>query len=265
MRIRFGIPVVVLALASAVPASAQETAAPGDSGITVNLEALPVPKPRAKPTEDEMHPTRLARPRPKPDPSEITVATTDTPTEAPLISAEPAPSAPAPNPKPGQSEAPAVVSAPPGATAPAKPASADEEMTTPQAVSVNPNELRGSSDQPPAPVVPDKPINPLEGFAVLTRVRFTNGKTELGADAKVALDELAVRLTAKGERVRLAAFSGVPRDAASDARRLSLQRALVVRAYLATKGVPSTTVDVLAFGPPAEGSTDRVDVLVRSS
>jgi outer membrane protein OmpA-like peptidoglycan-associated protein len=77
------------------------------------------------------------------------------------------------------------------------------------------------------------------------------------------LDALAQRLLTSRERVRLAAFSGRKGDLSSEARRLSLARALAVRAYLVSKGVPVERVDVLAFGGPSEGISDRVDVLVR--
>ena len=53
------------------------------------------------------------------------------------------------------------------------------------------------------------------------------------------------------------------RDASSEARRLSLARALAIRSYLVSKGVPVNRVDVLAFGGATDGVSDRVDVLVR--
>jgi outer membrane protein OmpA-like peptidoglycan-associated protein len=64
--------------------------------------------------------------------------------------------------------------------------------------------------------------------------------------------------------VRLAAFSGQPGDASSDAHRLSLARGLAVRTYLVGKGVPVDRVDVLAYGGSTAGAPDRVDVLVRA-
>src|SRR5262249_20594757 len=105
---------------------------------------------------------------------------------------------------------------------------------------------------------------PLEGFSLLTRVRFNGNKSELGDDAKATLDTLATRLLSNDERVRLAAFSGAAGDMSSDVRRLSLARALSVRTYLVSKGVPISRVDVLAFGGSTDGTSDRVDVLVRN-
>ena len=110
---------------------------------------------------------------------------------------------------------------------------------------------------------PSKPINPLEGFAVLGRVRFATGQSDIPPKAQAGLNTLAARLLASSYRVRLAAFSGKAGDYSSDARRLSLARALAIRTYLVSKGVAIDRVDVLAFGGANDGKGDRVDVLVR--
>jgi outer membrane protein OmpA-like peptidoglycan-associated protein len=131
-------------------------------------------------------------------------------------------------------------------------------MTSPQGAADIASALRGSTMAPPT-------VDPTAGFAVLTQVHFQSGRTELGADAKAALDGLATRLLANEERVRLAAFSGAPGDMSSEARRLSLERAIAVRAYLESKGVPASRVDLLSFGGAVHGASDRVDVLIRST
>lgn len=120
-------------------------------------------------------------------------------------------------------------------------------------------EIRGVAQQ----TGPSKPINPIEGFAVLSRVRFPNGKTAIPEQAHATLDSLVQRLLSSRERVRLAGFSGKAGDGSSDARRLSLARALAIRAYLVSKGIAIDRVDVLAFGGATDGISDRVDVLVR--
>jgi outer membrane protein OmpA-like peptidoglycan-associated protein len=52
-------------------------------------------------------------------------------------------------------------------------------------------------------------------------------------------------------------------DATSQARRLSLSRALAVRSYLIEHGVRSTRMDVRALGNKVpEGPPDRVDVML---
>jgi len=133
-------------------------------------------------------------------------------------------------------------------------------LTSPQNAAAEAAALRGAAMSAP----PARPVNPTVGFSVLTRLAFRSGKSELGDDAKATLDTVAVRLLGNEERVRLAAFSGQAGDTSSGAHRLSLERALTVRTYLVSKGVPVSRVDVLAFGGSTEGASDRVDVLIRS-
>ena len=125
-----------------------------------------------------------------------------------------------------------------------------------------PVEISGVAQDPNANA---KPINPLEGFSVLSRVRFSNGKTEIPSQEQHTLDTVVERLLASHERVRLAAFSGKLGDASSEARRLSLARALAIRTYLVSKGVAVDRVDVLAYGGAKASITDRVHVLVRGT
>ncbi len=242
---RFGL-VVFLMFACGV-ASAQDTApAPSDSGVTVNLDALPVATtPRPKPAAD-VRPLSLARPKPKPEIDTGRVeGTLALPQETAAVIA---PAAPKPAP------------APPAATPLAQPA---VPMTIVSSdTKAFPVEISGVARDPFAGT---KTVNPLDGFAVMSRVRFLTGKSEITAQAQALLDDLAARLLQSTVRVRLAAFSGRAGDLSSEARRLSLTRALAIRNYLSSKGVTPDRVDVLAFGGAADGVTDRVDVLVRGT
>lgn len=229
-------------------ASAQEsTPAPVDSGVTVNLDALPVATPKPKPVD--VRPLSLARPRPKPEP-EVEPGRVDGTLELPqqtaAVAAPPAPPKPAPE--------------PPAATPPAQPAIPMTIVSSD--TKAFPVEITGQARDPFAGA---KTVNPLDGFAVMSRVRFLTGKSEITTQAQALLDDLAARLMQSTVRVRLAAFSGRAGDLSSDARRLSLARALAIRNYLSTKGVTPDRVDVLAFGGAADGVTDRVDVLVRGT
>jgi outer membrane protein OmpA-like peptidoglycan-associated protein len=232
------------------------------SGITVNLDALPSEPPTAapKPKAPPVRPLALVRPRPKPD----AVA------EA-VLHAEPAPVETAvalPREKPVIETAAVLVPAnpqkPPAAPIVATPSAQPEIPMT--IVSSNtkafPVEISGVARDPFAGA---KNVNPLDGFAVLSRVLFVNGKADISAQAQAALDALAQRLLSSQQRIRLAAFSGRAGDLSSDARRLSLARALAIRTYLAAKGVSTERVDVLAYGGATDGITDRVDVLVRGT
>jgi outer membrane protein OmpA-like peptidoglycan-associated protein len=95
------------------------------------------------------------------------------------------------------------------------------------------------------------------------RLRFDDGSAQLGAEAKKALDRLAATLNDNPrQRVQLMAFAEGTEDTASQARRLSLSRALAVRTYLIDKGIRSTRMDVRALGATAEqGPLDRVDIV----
>lgn len=65
-----------------------------------------------------------------------------------------------------------------------------------------------------------------------------------------------------GLRVQLHGYATGPVESPSQARRLSLFRALSVRTFLMKKGVRSTRIDVRALGSKDDdGPKDRVDVL----
>ncbi len=241
-------------------ASAQDTApASSDTGITVNLDALPVATPRPKPDAD-VRPLSLARPKPKPEMEAARV-------EGTLVMPPETAAATAPaTPKPVAAPAP-TSTAPVVAAKPAPAATATAEAAVPMTIVSSdtkafPVEISGVARDPFAGT---KVVNPLDGFAVMSRVRFLTGKSEITAQAQALLDELATRLLQSTVRVRLAAFSGRAGDLSSEARRLSLTRALAIRNYLSTKGVTPDRVDVLAFGGAADGVSDRVDVLVRGT
>ncbi len=65
-------------------------------------------------------------------------------------------------------------------------------------------------------------------------------------------------------RIQLEAYGGKQGDKGSDARRLSLKRALIVRQLLIDDGVPSERIDVRAMGGASDGALDRVDIFVRA-
>lgn len=262
-----------VAFACAVPSLAADPA-PAASSVTVDLNALPVPMPRFKPSPDEMRPLAQARPRPKPGVmapigDEATTATEEAPA-SPAVAAAPVP---LPRAKPTDIAISAVATAPaaipaapptqavqPAAAPPPRAAAPVTIVSEPVTDETFPVEITGVPEDPNAA---RKPVDPTAGFAILSRVRFSKTGSSLSPQAHAALDALAARLLSSRERVRLAAFSGKIGGDSSQARRLSLTRALAIRSYLVSKGVPVERVDVLAFGGPSEGVTDRVDVLVR--
>jgi outer membrane protein OmpA-like peptidoglycan-associated protein len=82
---------------------------------------------------------------------------------------------------------------------------------------------------------------------------------------KLLAGDLTTALESGASRVQLEAYGGAPGDKSSDARRLSLKRALAVRQLLIDNGVPSNRIDVRAMGGADDkGPTDRVDVFLRA-
>ncbi|MFQ5466889.1 MAG: OmpA family protein, partial [Kiloniellaceae bacterium] len=85
-------------------------------------------------------------------------------------------------------------------------------------------------------------------------------------DAKANLAALAARMTeTQSTRVQLLAYARDAGSGSSRARRLSLSRALAVRAFLIDKGIRSTRMDVRALGGKSgDGPADRVDIVPQS-
>ena len=108
-----------------------------------------------------------------------------------------------------------------------------------------------------------------EGLAKQGVILFSH---EADAPADTAIDAirlLAAQLnnvmTRPQSRIELMAFGGNKGDKGSDARRLSLKRALSIRQVLIDSGVSSTRIDVHAEGGVDDtGPADRVDVYVKA-
>jgi outer membrane protein OmpA-like peptidoglycan-associated protein len=82
---------------------------------------------------------------------------------------------------------------------------------------------------------------------------------------QVLAGDLDTALEAGASRIQLEAYGGTPGDKSSDARRLSLRRALAVRQLLIDDGIPSGRIDVRAMGGVDDkGPSDRVDVFIRA-
>lgn len=119
----------------------------------------------------------------------------------------------------------------------------------------------------PAPVVSSPATEPRAAAAAeegAERILFQPDDANLAGDAKQELDRLATRLSADGRlHVQLVAYAGGSGDA-SQARRLSLSRALAARSYLVDRGVEIKQIDVRALGNKSEpgAPADRIDLLV---
>jgi outer membrane protein OmpA-like peptidoglycan-associated protein len=124
---------------------------------------------------------------------------------------------------------------------------------------------------PPAESLTSKPavepqtaaLPPAPLLAEQIRVLFPDGSIELSDDARRKLSAVATALQGNTTlRIQILAYAKSNADSTSRARRLSLSRALAVRAYLIEREVRSTRMNVRALGDKFEdGPADRVDIL----
>lgn len=99
-------------------------------------------------------------------------------------------------------------------------------------------------------------------------IEFTSESADLSENARSQLRQLAAQLSERSSmRIQLLAYAEGSDEDASQARRLSLSRALAVRAYLLDHGIRSTRIDVRALGhnAPGSGSVNRVDIVPEDS
>lgn len=231
---RSGAPAIQLIPPGSVAARAQVTLAPPPSPAPP-APAAPPPIPAPTVVDAPPPPSEPADipPMPVPD-TTATAAITPTP--------EPAPEPPAPPPEPE----PVAVPEPPPAPEPVA-----EPVAEPE----------------PAPVVAALPAAvPVGGMAPGEEMRllFDGDAVELAGDASTRLGDLAAQLAAdESLRVQVKAYASGSGGSASTARRISLSRALAVRAHLIGEGVRSTRIDVRALGNKSEdGPAERVDVVL---
>ncbi len=216
--------------------------------------------------------TRTARQAPavKRAPRQIRpIAPPTAPTRPNVIPAPPLPkiATPTRTPVPTRPVAPAL-SKPPAAVKKAVrtvtlPPPAALKVVPPNAVPAAPKIAKPVSD-PATRVASLPPIGqPLKAGAT-TRIGFTAGSAKLNSDASARLQDVSTSLKKNDAlRIQLLAYAGAKDGSASQARRLSLSRALAARSYLIEKGIRSTRIDVRALGNRSgNGPTDRIDIIV---
>jgi outer membrane protein OmpA-like peptidoglycan-associated protein len=117
---------------------------------------------------------------------------------------------------------------------------------------------------PPQSAAPAGP-----GLTKRSVILFAAGASEPAQSALGAIKFLAgdlnAAMTGAGSRIQILAYGGDKGDKGSDARRLSLKRALAIRQVLIDDGVASERIDVRAMGGADDGGpTDRVDVYIKA-
>lgn len=96
------------------------------------------------------------------------------------------------------------------------------------------------------------------------QLKFGAASAKLNSDATRKLKSVAEAMAKDTKlRLQLLAYAGASAQGTSQARRLSLSRALSARSYLIGAGVRSTRIDVRALGNKSEGGPPhRIDVIV---
>lgn len=201
------------------------------------------------------------------------VAPAPTPTP-PLPKSDDAPPPPVIAPAPVHEEAPKPAIQPPAAGAPPAPAREDgapvsliAAQAPPKAAATEPQSVSQTDSGPVVRPAPVQVASAASIGAALNSIKFTPGNTELPASSQATLDTVATKLMANDAlRVQLIAHATGSTDQAMEARRVSLARAVAVRAYLIDKGVRSLRMDVRALGNRSDDgpATDQVDLLIIS-
>jgi outer membrane protein OmpA-like peptidoglycan-associated protein len=159
-------------------------------------------------------------------------------------------------------------------TAPLAPARPAKKQPAPKPVKVAtaapPPAETPAATPAPAATPPAKGSSSEAGLAKRGEIVFNHAATDPAPaqydGLKLLAGDLNSALQSGATRILLEAFGGAPGDKGSDARRLSLKRALAIRQVLIDNGVPSGRIDVRAMGGVDDhGNADRVDVLVRGS
>ncbi len=143
---------------------------------------------------------------------------------------------------------PKIASLPsPRANAAGKPAAENKSTKKP----VNDNSIKTTA-------IPTKTLKP----SVPESIIFSQGEAKLTIASKKKLDLVSQNLKSKKTaRMQLLAYAGGKNMSSSNARRLSLSRALSIRSYLIDKGVEGTRIDVRALGnKETSGQINRVDL-----
>ncbi|MEO1248878.1 MAG: OmpA family protein [Pseudomonadota bacterium] len=122
---------------------------------------------------------------------------------------------------------------------------------------------QASVDQSNVTRVQSTQVAAIPGFEDL-RILFNGADATVGPQGTALILGLSQRLNRdESLRLQIRAYAGGTPEAATQARRLSLDRALAVRSMLIDQGVRGTRIDIRALGNSApEEPRDRVDIIV---
>jgi outer membrane protein OmpA-like peptidoglycan-associated protein len=199
--------------------------------------------------------------------------------QAPAVAPKPAPEKPQAKPKPQPKTAAAATPLPPATYNPGFGAfdqgaaglslSPAPAAPPPAAAPAPPTRLAKANPPPANITTPPATGGETPGLSKRSVILFAAqaadpAESALGA-IKFLAGDLNSAMTSASSRVQIQAYGGNRGDKGSDARRLSLKRALAIRQVLIDDGVAAERIDVRAMGGVDDkGPADRVDVFVKS-
>lgn len=239
--------------------------APTKPAVVALAAPAPLPTPAPKPPASNDIPTPAVVP-----PQQARVeppATPVAPPSQPMAAATPPAAAPVPTVT--ATAAPTATPSAASTPAPGPRVNAAPPAVPPMTVAVaTPTPSTTVTAAPPAVAPP--PVQMAAATTVgsaATALKFKPGVADLGNSGQPVLDAIAAKLLANESlRVQLVSHATGGADDAMEARRVSLARAVAVRAYLIDKGVRSLRIDVRALGNRTDNgpAADQVDLLVVS-
>jgi outer membrane protein OmpA-like peptidoglycan-associated protein len=154
------------------------------------------------------------------------------------------------------------------ATLPPPPVPAKAEKTQEPAAKSEPPSapaLPASGVAPETDKEPAKEESPANASETLhATILFDHDKMDLSEENKAKLKAIAQEIRKNKWQVRVVAYAAGTPEQSSFARRISLSRALQIRAYLIEQMVDESAINVIAMGnKKTSGNPNRADILVR--
>jgi outer membrane protein OmpA-like peptidoglycan-associated protein len=252
------------------PASGDTSAQPqepsADTPIHLHMPTAPVAQeqPPAPVLHHKKHVTAVRASAPEAAAAPVRAATT-IPPAAPKAVQKPASASPPPRAAENASGIDALGNTVPFSFVPSSPPTPSGQFFQPTP-NAHPPRMAKATPAPTQSVPPDVELN--RGLVRQSQILFAPGAPNPSSDALDAIKSLAgplnSALTTGASRIQVIAYGGNRGDRSSDARRLSLKRALAIRQLLIEGGAPPNQIDVRAMGGATDGApADRVDVFTK--
>lgn len=256
--------------AATAPAERPAPAARGQAEPPRTATAKPAPKSPPAPVKDKRVDVPVADSQETPPPLPAVAAAAPAPDTAPMAGMPQSEAAPEPEDMDDFAEAQPVIEPMPD-TPPAPPAMpstllADEMTALPPSMvaEVAPADVEETAPQAPVEMAMNMATTAAAAPMSDMSLAFEGHSSDLTEAARKQLDAIVAKMQAAPQsRVQVHAFASGENGATSSARRISLSRALAVRAYLMDKQIKPNRVDVRGLGKETDhGPLERVDIIL---